>query len=138
MKPTLKRKIVSMPDNKSLISLGMSSARQQINNSIYDVMINIGLILSIMGTRKDDLWYYHLESESIAVGEQNNEYFVFKISDNNSKMKIFHVKIQEHRVALETFQRGRWENILEAVAESVRIATEIGEVVDGKEKDKSK
>ena len=116
----------------------MSSARQQIDDSIYDVVINIGLILSIMGIRKDGLCYYHLEPESIAVGEQDNEYFVFKISANNSKMKIFHVKIQEHGITLETFQRGRWENILEAVAESVRIATEIGEAVDGKEKDKSK
>ena len=86
-----------MPDNKSFISLGLASARQQINNFMLDVIINIGLVLQTLGTRDNDLWYYTLEQDNLTLEERDHEYFVFKLTKtDDSKIKIFQVKVGDH------------------------------------------
>lgn len=125
-----------MPDNKSFISLGLASARQQINNFMLDVIINIGLILKALGTHDEDLWYYRLEHDNLIIEEKNHEYFVFKKSKtDDSKIKIFQVKVGNHGLNLETFQRGGWEKTLSVFANNICVANKVGEVVHEKEED---
>lgn len=134
--PVLRRRIVSMPDNKSFISFGLASARQQINNFMLDVIINIGLILQTLGTRDNDLWYYTLEQDSLTLEERDHEYFVFKLTKtDDSKIKIFQVKVGDHGLNLETFQRGNWEKTLAAIAENIRIADKGREEARDKEEE---
>lgn len=128
-----------MPDGKSYISTGLSSARQQLTNNIYNVIIDIGLILQTFGTRDNDSWYHHFEQEELAVGERNKEYFVFKATNaDNPKVKIFQARVSDHGVNLETFQRGRWEKTLSTFAENIRIANKAWEMTNGKKEDESK
>ena len=122
-----------MPDNRSYVSIGLSSARQQLTNNIYNVIIDVGLILQTLGKHVDDSWYHHLEQEELVVEKRDKEYFVFKTtSTNDSKVKIFHSRVGNHGINLETFQRGYWEKTLSTLAENIRIANKAWEMTNGK------
>lgn len=131
-RPVLKRKIICMPNKKTYIATELASARQQINNTMYDVIINIGLILKTLGTRDEEVWSYNLEHDELTVSENDNEYLVFKTTKNNvSRTKIFHVRVGDHGLNLTTFQRGRWEKTLDVTAENIRIANKAWEITNG-------
>jgi len=128
--PKLKRRIIRKPMNK-LISDGLKSVQVEFNNSISDVVINIGLILAKLGIAPPDENYVFLEltTSNLRLIKDGSTFLVFTVKDE-TRYKIFHADIEDNRINSNTFLRGKWEDTLEDLASKVREAAD-GEKEEG-------